>query len=82
MDQILSGSVAFYPLGEGQVNLAVLGILDLFEKAGVTYRVGDMTTEFKGPESNVMALLGALVAYAGAHSKYVMDIKLSNTCGL
>lgn len=82
MDQVLSGSIAFYPLGENQVDLAVNGLLELFERASVTYRVGDMATEFKGPKSDVMSLLKALVDYAGDHSKYVMDIKLSNTCGL
>ncbi|OPL09650.1 MAG: hypothetical protein AVO33_06470 [delta proteobacterium ML8_F1] len=82
VDQILSGSVAFYPLGEANVNLVVNGLVKRFETAGVTYRVGDMSTEFKGLFPQVMALVNDLVNYATEHSEFVMDIKLSNLCGL
>ncbi|MEA3422281.1 MAG: thiamine-binding protein [Bacillota bacterium] len=81
MDQVISVQISFLPLDDQKINLSVNNVLEIIEKSGLRYRVGLLSTEVTGNKDRVMGLINEIVDYSVEHSKFVIDVKISNICG-
>ena len=82
MDKVITCQISFLSLGNEKVDLAVKKVIDIIESFNVNVRVGLLSTEIKGPSSEILKLIQEIVSYSNKHSKFVLDIKISNICGL
>lgn len=82
MDQIISCQISFIPINEGNINLSVDRILKLVETSGIEYKVGMMSTELKGERESLMQLINQMMDYALKNTKFILDIRFSNQCGI
>ena len=82
MDQIISCQICFIPINEGNINLSVDRILKLVETSGIEYQVGMMSTELKGERESLMFLINQILDDALENTKFILDIRFSNQCGI
>ena len=82
MDQIISCQISFIPINEGNINLSVDRILKLVETSGIEYQVGMMSTELKGERESLMFLINQILDDALENTKFILDIRFSNQCGI
>jgi len=82
MDQIISCQICFIPINEGNINLSVDRILKLVETSGIEYQVGMMSTELKGERKSLMYLINQILDDALENTKFILDIRFSNQCGI
>jgi len=62
--------------------LSVQKVIDIIESFNLEFKVGLLSTEIKGTSSEIMRLINEIVDYSNKHSKFVLDIKISNICGI
>ncbi|MBN2259697.1 MAG: thiamine-binding protein [Clostridiales bacterium] len=82
MDKMITCQLAYLPLEDNFIELTVQGVLDLIQKSNLKFAVGAMSTVVTGDKNSVMILVDQILEYAMDNSKFVLDIKISNTCGL
>jgi len=81
MDKMMAAQLSFLPLDSHDYNADVKTVLHLIESSGLQYTVGMFSTEVRGNRNRVMALVGDIYDTMEDRCSFVLDIKLSNTCG-
>jgi uncharacterized protein YqgV (UPF0045/DUF77 family) len=72
--------ISYLPL-DGRTHAHIDEALGLIAASGLDYEIGAYRTMLRGSMDNIMALLKSLYTAADAHGRFVIDVRLSNTCG-
>lgn len=78
---VMACQVSYLPLATDDVDAETEIILEVIRQSGLEYSVGALATEVRGPRSELLALIDAMVTVAERESRFVLDVRISNTCG-
>jgi uncharacterized protein YqgV (UPF0045/DUF77 family) len=73
--------VSYLALGTADFEEQTEKIISVIRDSDLDHRVGSLATEVRGSQADLLALIQEIVAVAGSESRFVLDIRLSNTCG-
>lgn len=79
--KVMACQVSYLPLGTDNLDVETDKILEVIRESGLEHSVGALATEVRGPRSELLALIGTMVAVAERESRFVLDVRISNTCG-
>lgn len=79
-DQTVSCEISYLPLS-GTTNDSIDKILRLITDSDVDYEIGCCRTILRGSTDSVFGLIKRLYAKADSLGSFVIDVRLSNTCG-
>jgi len=81
VEQVASCQLSFIPI-QSQDYLAdierVLGLIKTYE---LEYCIGEMSTIIKGSKVKIMELISCIYDLMSPECSFILDIRLSNTCG-
>ena len=77
----ISGQFALYPLKQQDVGEVLAEALREFDRLGISYRVGRMSTELQGEDEEVFQALREAFRRAASHGEAVLVATISNACG-
>ncbi len=81
MEEVVACQISYLPLGTENVEEKVEKVLLAIVASGLECEVGAFATECRGSRASVFSLLQEIFALAEAEGRFVLDVKLSNTCG-
>jgi uncharacterized protein YqgV (UPF0045/DUF77 family) len=80
-EQLISCQLNFVPLGDHNYHTTIENVLEIIRAEQLDYDVGEISTVIRGTPTRVFSLLKT-IASASKDSQYVMNILISNTCGV
>jgi len=75
----ISIQVSLYPLGEYDITEKIFGFLQIFEKHGLKYRLGSMSTVISGQTSVVFAALEEAYRWVANDTRFVLVCTMANS---
>jgi uncharacterized protein YqgV (UPF0045/DUF77 family) len=78
----MSCQLSFYPLADENYEETVKQVLDIISKYQVKYQVNAMSTIITGEAEQVFLLIQKIYASMAGKTNFVMNMSISNTCGL
>ncbi|MCL1926468.1 MAG: Ykof family thiamine-binding protein [Syntrophorhabdaceae bacterium] len=77
---MIMAQVSLYPLGVAELSPAINAAAGEFEKQGVEYKTGEMSTVMWGDDEKLFGALRDAFREAAARGAAVMTITVSNAC--
>jgi uncharacterized protein YqgV (UPF0045/DUF77 family) len=81
LEKVISAEMSFLVLGSLDYSAPVRQVLDLINASGLQYEVGPMSTFVTGEAQKILGLIGAIYEAMEGGNQFVLEVKLSNTCG-
>lgn len=81
VEEIASCQMSFVPVRSENYLTDIDLVLDQIIASGLEYSIGDMSTVIKGSKQKLMALISEIYDLMSSRCSFVLDIRLSNTCG-
>jgi len=78
---MMTCQVSYLALATDEFETETEKILDVIRDSGLEHHIGTLATEIRGHKAELLALIEKLVNVAEGESRYVLDVRLSNTCG-
>ena len=81
--KMIACQLSFYPLGSIDYIEHIEQVIQLIKESKLSFSVGEMSTQLKGPANDVFAVLNRLVQKMDdLGCKFSMTTIISNTCGI
>jgi uncharacterized protein YqgV (UPF0045/DUF77 family) len=80
-EKVISCEVSYLPLG-GDTNSNVESILDVIKSSDISYEIGSFRTILTGDMDAIMELIKKIYSAGEKHGGFVIDIRMSNVCGV
>jgi uncharacterized protein YqgV (UPF0045/DUF77 family) len=80
-EKVISCEVSYLPL-DSNTNNNVDAILDVIKSSGVDYDIGSFRTILTGDMNDIMKLIKNIYHKAEQYGGFVIDIRMSNVCGV
>lgn len=81
MEKITSCQLSFIPIQGEDYLYEINMVLDIIKASGLEYGIGEMSTVLKGSKIEILELINSIYDLMSPKCSFVMDIRLSNTCG-
>jgi uncharacterized protein YqgV (UPF0045/DUF77 family) len=81
LDEVTSCQISFIPIQSESYIADINIVLDLIIASGLEYSIGEMSTVIKSSKLEVLNLISNIYDLMSNKCSFVMDIRLSNTCG-
>lgn len=81
MAEIASCQLSFIPIQTENYISDIDKVLGLIIDSGLEHSIGEMSTIVRGNKSEILNLISAIYDMMTDKCSFVMDIRLSNTCG-
>ncbi len=81
VDEMTTCQVSFLPIESQNYKEDVTKVLSLIEKSGLDFQTGEMSTTIKGERDRIWALAKEIFEEMDQVCRFVLDMKVSNTCG-
>jgi uncharacterized protein YqgV (UPF0045/DUF77 family) len=82
MEKIASCQIAFTPIISDDYIDDVNKVLEIIDNSGLENEVGVLSTFVRGEKSKVLRLIAEIYEEMDNLTKFSMDIKISNICGV
>jgi uncharacterized protein YqgV (UPF0045/DUF77 family) len=79
---MISCQISYIPLGTEAINEQVDEVLLIIERSGLIYEIGGMATTLTGEKEAIIRLINNILGYAARETTFILDVRLSNQCGL
>lgn len=80
-EKIVSCELSFYPLGLKDYNEPIDRVLKIIEASNLDCNIGSMSTIIRGPIKDILLVIEQIDTSMEGKFQYVMNMKISNTCG-
>jgi len=77
---LIMAQVSLYPLGESELSPAIDAAVAKFERQGISYKTGEMSTVLWGDDEKMFKALRDAFREAATRGSTVMTITVSNAC--
>jgi uncharacterized protein YqgV (UPF0045/DUF77 family) len=81
VEEIISCQISFIPIQSESYIADINIVLDKIIDSGLEYHIGEMSTIIKGSKTNVLSLISNIYDLMAPKCSFVIDIRISNTCG-
>ena len=81
VEKMSCAQISFAPLGTEDIESAVSEVLEIIESSGMKHETGAMSTIIWGTPGDLSAIIEKIQTRMNGKTKYIMDIRISNTCG-
>ncbi len=79
---MISCQISYIPLGTEAINEQVEKVLAIIERSGATCEIGGMSTTLTGEREVIVRLISEILEFAERETTFILDVRLSNQCGL
>ncbi len=79
--EIISCELSFIPIQSPNYIAEVEKVLEIIKLSGLNYETNAFSTIITGEKENILNLIGKIIEFAHKTTKFIMAIKISNTCG-
>lgn len=80
-EKVISCEVSYLPL-DSNTNSHIDTILDVIKQSGINYKIGSFRTILTGNIDDIMKLIKDIYNKAEEYGGFVIDIRMSNVCGV
>lgn len=81
LDEVTSCQISFIPIQSESYIADINIVLDMIIASGLEYSIGEMSTVMKGSKLEILNLISNIYDLMAHKCSFVIDIRLSNTCG-
>ncbi|MDF2520516.1 MAG: hypothetical protein K0R84_1144 [Clostridia bacterium] len=81
VEEIASCQLSFIPIQSESYLEDIDTVLHVITASGLEYNVGEMSTIIKGNKARILNLIDDIYERMSVKCSFVIDIRLSNTCG-
>jgi len=81
VEKMSCAQISFAPLGTEDIESAVSEVIEIIESSGMKRETGAMSTIIWGSPGDLSAMIEKIQTRMNGKTKYIMDIRISNTCG-
>ncbi len=81
VEEMITCQVSFLPIESQNYKEDVIRVLSMIEKSGLDFQTGEMSTTIRGERDRVWALAKEIFEEMDPVCRFVLDLKVSNSCG-
>lgn len=80
-EKLISSEISFIPIGTSNYIEDVEKVIEVIKQCEIEYEINAFSTIIRGEKSKVFQVLRSIFDTMENTSKFVLVIKISNTCG-
>jgi len=81
VEKMNCAQISFAPLGTKDIESAVSEVLEIVESSGIKHEIGEMSTILWASPKDLSDMIEKIQKRMNSKTDYILDIRISNTCG-